>query len=708
MSMHARRREPRAHWLLLCLFMLVLFGGLCFNGYVSHVGAEGSGPAPQTDPGDTAPAAVTEGGPVLRIAAVGDVTSRAMPAKTIALTFDDGPDPRWTPRILDVLAHYGAHATFFEIGSKVNQYPELSRRVAAEGNEIGSHTFTHADLSAVPAWRRRIEFTLTDNAVAAATGRTPLLIRPPYSSKPAAVTGVDFAALRQAAAAGHLVVLADRDTDDWRRPGTGAIVAAAEPAAGRGAVVMMHDSGGDRAQTVAALQELIPRLQAKGYRFTTLSGALGLAGPPAAPAGQRIRGEALRRAQLGSAWLARAVTDLVLVTVVLAALRLAVQLAGAHRHVRRIRRRADQPLRFLGPVSVVVPAYNEAANIAATVRSLVASDYPQVEVIVVDDGSTDATADIVRRLRLPGVRVVHQSNAGKPAALNAGVAHARGDILVFVDGDTVFAPDAVGKLVQPLHDPDVGAVSGNTKVANRRGLLGRWQHLEYVVGFNLDRRMFDVARCMPTVPGAIGAFRRAAVMRAGGVSAQTLAEDTDFTMALIRAGWRVVYAPDAVAWTEAPASLGQLWRQRYRWCYGTMQAMWKHRRALVQRGAAGRLGRRGLTYLLLFQVLLPLCACLVDVYGLYGLLFLPVREVAAVWAGFALVQMFTAGYALRLDGERYGPLWSLPFQQIAYRQVMYLVVIQSAVMALLGGRLRWHRMARVGAATSHAATTAMH
>jgi cellulose synthase/poly-beta-1,6-N-acetylglucosamine synthase-like glycosyltransferase len=202
---------------------------------------------------------------------------------------------------------------------------------------------------------------------------------------------------------------------------------------------------------------------------------------------------------------------------------------------------------------------------------------------------------------------------------------------------------------------------------------------------------------MPTVPGAIGAFRRAAVLDVGGVPGQTLAEDTDFTMALIRAGWRVVYAPDAVAWTEAPASLKQLWRQRYRWCYGTMQAMWKHRRAMVERGAAGRLGRRGLTYLLLFQVALPLCACVVDVYGVYGLLFLPPAKVAAVWAGFNLLQMATAAYALRLDRERFGPLWTLPFQQVVYRQLMYLVVIQSTVMALVGDRLRWHRMARIGA-----------
>ena len=128
--------------------------------------------------------------------------------------------------------------------------------------------------------------------------------------------------------------------------------------------------------------------------------------------------------------------------------------------------------------------------------------------IVVDDGSTDGTADIVERLGLPGVRVIRQRNAGKPAALNTGIRYARADLLVLVDGDTVFQPDTIHRLVQPFADPRVGAVSGNTKVANRRRLLGRWQHLEYVIGFNLDRRMYAVLRCMPTIPGAVGAFRR--------------------------------------------------------------------------------------------------------------------------------------------------------------------------------------------------------
>jgi cellulose synthase/poly-beta-1,6-N-acetylglucosamine synthase-like glycosyltransferase len=217
-----------------------------------------------------------------------------------------------------------------------------------------------------------------------------------------------------------------------------------------------------------------------------------------------------------------------------------------------------------------------------------------------------------------------------------------------------------------------------------------------VLGFNLDRRMFDIARCMPTIPGAIGGFRRRVLIEAGGVPADTLAEDTDLTMAVVRAGWRVVHRDDAIAWTEVPATLRQLWRQRYRWCYGTMQAMWKHRRAVVRRGAEGRFGRRGLTYLTLFQVLLPLVAPAVDIFAVYGLVFGSWPQALGVWCGFIAVQAATAAYALRLDRESLGPLWTIPLQQFVYRQFMYLVVVQATVAALLGGRERWRAMARTG------------
>ena len=632
------------------------------------------------------------GGPILDPTRPGEPGVR-VPRRHVVLTFDDGPTS-WTAKVLDVLAAHHVPATFFVIGSRVDARPDLVRRMRAEGDEVGVHTFTHVNLATAPAWRVRTELDQTQLALAAATGFTTDLLRPPYSSRTDAVSEADWRAMTEAG--NYRIVLTDLDTQDWRRPGVARIRAAAIPRAGAGAVVMLHDGGGDRSQTVAALGPLIDDLQARGYVFDTVSQAVGAA-PAWQPAtgDQEWRGRVVRVVVRAAVVSVRALEVVFLLLAALAVARTLLLLLLARRHDRRpaLPMRAEQ-----SPpgVSIVIPAYNEEVGIVATVRSVVASDYPDLEVIVVDDGSSDDTAARVSALGLPGVRVVRQANAGKPAALNTGIALARHDLLVLVDADTVFEPDAVTALVAPFADPAVGAVSGNTKVGNRRGLLGRWQHIEYVIGFNLDRRMFDVLQCMPTVPGAIGAFRRETLASIGGVSGDTLAEDTDLTMAVCRDGWRVVYEPRARAWTEAPSSLGQLWRQRYRWCYGTLQAMWKHRGSALEPGAAGKLGRRGLPYLLAFQVLLPLLAPLIDVSALYSLLLTPSAVVLLTWVGFLGVQYVGALYAFRLDRERFAPLWALPLQQLVYRQLMYLVVIQSVATALYGVRLRWQVIRRTG------------
>ena len=390
---------------------------------------------------------------------------------------------------------------------------------------------------------------------------------------------------------GYITVVNNTDSEDWQKPGVAEIVRRATPKGGKGAIVLMHDSGGDRHQTVQALDTFIPELQQKGYDFENLTEALD-----APSAHTPVTGVDLLK---GRAWTflvqaAEKTTDVLVVGLavigVLVFTRFGLMLLLSATHARKVRRTDFRWGRtpVTEPVSVLVPAYNEAKCIENTVRSLMESEHP-IEILVIDDGSSDGTARIVEDLSLPDVRVVRQLNAGKPAALNRGLANASHDIIVMMDGDTVFEPATVRELVQPFADPRVGAVAGNAKVGNRDSLIGAWQHIEYVMGFNLDRRMYDLLRCMPTIPGAVGAFRRTALERVGGMSDDTLAEDTDITMALHRDGWRVVYAENARAWTEAPESVQQLWSQRYRWCYGTMQAIWKHRRALVERGPVGPL-----------------------------------------------------------------------------------------------------------------------
>lgn len=692
MGRRVSRRSPRGHWLLLGLLLAVVFLLLLVAGVTKGQLGEGTHEPKSKAAISAVPPAVLGGGPIVDPSRPGEPGLR-VPDRHVVLTFDDGPTP-WTADILDVLQRHDVKATFFVIGSRVAERPDLVRRMRDEGHEIGVHTFTHVNLANVPPWRLRLELDQTQLVIAAATGRTTNLLRPPFSSHADAIEPSDWAALDRARR--YRVVFTDLDTEDWRKPGVAQIVSAGLPSAGAGAVVMLHDGGGNRSETVVAVDRLIAELQQRGYAFDTVTDAVGVGTSwHTATASERLRGHVTTAVVRGSDIAVDVLRILFLVLAGLALLRTLLLLVLARRHAGLAPApTGSEP--YLPGVSVIVPAYNEELGIAAAVRSLAASDYPDLEIIVVDDGSTDATFAIVDAMNLPGLRLIRQENAGKPAALNTGIAAARHDILVLVDGDTVFEPDAMAALVAPMADPVVGAVSGNTKVGNRGGLLGRWQHIEYVIGFNLDRRMFDVLQCMPTVPGAIGAFRRSTLEDVGGVSDDTLAEDTDLTMAICRAGWRVVYAPEARAWTEAPASLGQLWRQRYRWCYGTMQAMWKHRHAVVERGAAGKLGRRGLPYLMAFQVLLPLLAPVVDIAALYTLIFVPTPTIAYVWLVFLALQYLSAAYAFRLDRERFGPLWSLVLQQFVYRQLMYLVVVQSTASAVYGIRLRWQKLRRTG------------
>ncbi|MGW3246440.1 bifunctional polysaccharide deacetylase/glycosyltransferase family 2 protein [Streptomyces sp. NPDC001070] len=691
-----RQAVPRPRVVMAALGLLVLVCVMLLDGYLhSEIGNDSR--VHESGSAAAVPASVLDGGPVITFSADGEPNSHALPSRTIALTFDDGPDPEWTPKVLAVLREHHVPGTFFVVGQMAARYPGLIRDMVGSGSEIGVHTFSHVDLSYQSRARIDRELAQTQLALAGAAGITTSLFRAPYSSEPDAIDNTTWRVYRYLGTKGYISAFVDTDSEDWRRPGVAKIVGSAAPRKGEGASVLFHDAGGDRSQTVEALGTYIDTMKAKGYTFTTLTASLG-----ATTANHRATGPELwqGRALIWAVALAEFTMPVLfwlLVVVGVAVLaRFAMMLVLARKHARiRGRRRFSWGPRVTEPVSVIVPAYNEKECIANTVGSLVASSHP-VEIVVVDDGSTDGTGDIVEAMGLPQVRVVRQENAGKPAALNNGLEYARHELVVMMDGDTVFEPGTVHRLVQPFADPGVGAVAGNAKVGNRTTVIGAWQHIEYVMGFNLDRRMYDLLGCMPTVPGAVGGFRRSALLQAGGMSGDTLAEDTDVTIALHRAGWRVVYVEQARAWTEAPGSIGQLWRQRYRWSYGTMQALWKHRRSFVDRGPSGRFGRVGMPLVVFFQIVTPLFAPLIDLLTLYGAVFVdPLKSVLA-WAALLLVQLLCAGYAFRLDREKYRYLLMLPLQQIVYRQLMYLVLIHSCVTALTGGRLRWQKLERTG------------
>ncbi|MFF2136597.1 bifunctional polysaccharide deacetylase/glycosyltransferase family 2 protein [Streptomyces sp. NPDC058193] len=724
-----RQAVPRPRVIMALVLLLGLVCTMLLDGYLrAEVGDDQRVRSDAS--ADTVPDDVLEGGPILSFAG-GTARTQPVPDKTIVLTFDDGPDPEWTGKVMDILDENDVPGTFFLVGSMITRYPDVVRRMVDEGNEVGVHTFTHVDLSYQSEARVKREIAQTQLALAGAAGITTTLFRAPYSSRTDAIDDYSWPVYERLGAMGYTSVFIDTDSEDWQQPGVSKIVTWATPKDGDGASVLFHDAGGDRSETLAALPQYIAKMKAKGYTFTTVSGAQQQAG--AGTDGSRAGGTAAdatvqpgpaqagapegnseqaahRRAGTADVWEGRALLAAVAVAewsvpglaavlavvgvAVLARFGMMLLLARRH-HGQRNRRRFTWGPEVTRPVSVIVPVYNEKECIAGTLNSLAASTHP-IEILVVDDGSTDGTAEIAEALGLPDVRVIRQENAGKSAALNNGVRQARHDIVVMMDGDTVFEPDAVHQLVQPFADPGIGAVAGNAKVGNRSTMIGAWQHIEYVMGFNLDRRMYDLLRCMPTIPGAIGAFRRRAVLEVGGMSEDTLAEDTDITIALHRAGWRVVYAEHARAWTEAPASLGQLWRQRYRWSYGTMQALWKHRRSVTDRGPSGRFGRVGMPLVVLFQIVTPVFAPLIDVFTVYAMVFVDFRASLLAWLAVLAVQLFCAAYAFRLDREKYRYLLMLPLQQLAYRQLMYLVLIHSCVTAATGGRLRWQKLKRTG------------
>jgi cellulose synthase/poly-beta-1,6-N-acetylglucosamine synthase-like glycosyltransferase/peptidoglycan/xylan/chitin deacetylase (PgdA/CDA1 family) len=691
----ARGRRALIGFALVMLVLLLLVDGFT----TKTVGAS-------SEPLNASTTAVLAGaGPILVYAGPGRLKSdQPLPGRRIALTFDDGPSSEWTPQIARILLREHVPATFFEVGSQVVRNQGIVRALYDDGFELGNHTFTHVDLATLPNWERQLQVSLTESAIGGITGVRPRLVRPPYSSTTDAVTPADEAAWATVASHGYTIVVTNYDAEDWTRPGVGQIVANVIDALPKdhseGGIVLMHDAGGNRAETVAALPILIARLRALGYSFVRVSdlGGLTTAAVEVPVTGlQRLRGRAFDVMLAIAGTVTGLLTLVVFGVTALVALRMLAGLTLARIHVRRIAR-LDAALDHTPAVSILVPAYNEAVGIERAVRSLAASDYAgPFEVVVIDDGSTDATPDIVEALAhtLAGVRLIRQANAGKAAALNRGLAATRSEIVVTVDGDTIFEADSLTHLVQRFREPDVGAISGNTKVGNRHGLLGRWQHIEYVMGFNLDRRMYEVLGATPTVPGAIGAFRRTALADIGGVSGATLAEDTDITLDVGRAGWQVVYAGGARAWTEVPSTVRGLYRQRQRWAYGTFQSIWKHR-AAVRRPHEGRIGTRAIPYLVLFQVALPLTAPLIDLFAVYSILFLDPWPILGFWLAFNAFQLVLAWSAFGFDGESRRPLWALPLQQLVYRQIMYLVVIDAAISALMGSRLGWQRVERTG------------
>ena len=649
----------------------------------------------------------------------------------VALTFDDGPDPRWTPQILDILKNKHAPATFFVIGQNMQLHPGLVAREIREGNEVGNHTYTHPNIAATPGAETDLELNLTQRLFEVITGRSMRLFRPPYFGDAEPSTPAEVLPLITAQKLGYLIVGLRVDPDDWKKPDPQLIVQRTldgvdshdpnDPRTRQ--VVLLHDSGGNREKTVQALPDLIDQLRAEGYTLVTVGQLAALTPAQAMPPVKETFELTLDR--IGFSFFRY--VDAFFRFLFISAIALGVGrlvflsvLSVFHSWVWKRRRPPAFDPDGGALVTVLIPCFNEEKVIVGSVARILASGWKRLEVIVLDDGSSDDTAGAVERAYAsePRVTLMRFPNGGKAAALNRGLAVANGDVVVALDADTLFPDDTIGRLVRWFADEEVGAVAGNALVGNRLNLITRWQALEYVTAQNLERRALAALGAVTVVPGAVGAWRRSALEQLGGFPGETLAEDQDLTIAVQRAGWRVEFDPSARAYTEAPDSLRGLLKQRFRWSFGTLQCIWKHREATFS-PKHPTLGFVALPQIWLFQIFLALAAPLVDLAVIYSLLAAIVDKLMhpvewspdkltqslLYWAVFILVDLSACALGMAL--ERRAPwkdlIW-IPVQRFGYRQLMYYVVIKSVLTAVRGPLVGWGKLER--RATAEVETTA--
>ncbi|MGA7503345.1 MAG: glycosyltransferase [Candidatus Sulfotelmatobacter sp.] len=662
----------------------------------------------------------------------------------VALTFDDGPDPDWTPKILDVLKREHAQATFFLIGIQTDKFSGLAKRIYDEGNTIGNHTFTHPDVSSISSTYMKVELNLTERLFASLLGVRVTLMRPPYAIDEEPDTADQVRPLEFAQDLGYITVGNRIDPNDWSDKvpaGNGTtrrhtaeeissyVLAHLPPCDVNdlrcGNIVLLHDGGGNRAETVRALPAIIEGIRAHGLQVVPVCDLIG-----------ETRAEVMAPLPTGQRWAARfdrlgfwlfdamvmAITWIFFLGDLLMTGRLVfIGTAAVYDRLQeKIFGKPAEVASYRPKVAVLIPAFNEEKVIERTVRAALNSTYRNLRVIVIDDGSKDRTLQVARdafaKEEAAGrVLILTKRNAGKAAALNFGIEHIEdAELFVGIDADTIIASDAISRLVPHFINPKVGAIAGNAKVGNRVNLWTRWQALEYITSQNFERRALDVLGAVSVVPGAIGAWRVSAVREVGGYQLDTVAEDADLTMALLRKGYRVEYEDMALAYTEAPTNANGLMRQRFRWSFGILQSVYKHSGVFARKGA---LGFVALPNIVIFQILLPLVSPLIDIMFAVGAIWYFIQKhfhpdsadpasfhkLLAFFFAFLVIDFLASALAFALERRRPDDkedIWLLSqvwLQRFAYRQLFSVVLFKTLKRALEGRRFAWDKLERTAA-----------
>jgi len=624
--------------------------------------------------------------------------------KTIALTFDDGPNDDYTPQILDILSKYRVPACFFVVGINAEQNLPIMQRIYREGHEIGNHTFLHPNIAIISPARFRAELRATGYIIESIIGHTTMMFRPPYDtdSEPTNETAIEPLSL--ARSEGYLTIGSNIDPNDWEIGVTAdSIVARVIQQRDAGNIILLHDAGGNRDATVAALPRIIEYFKSNGYKFVSVSALLDRKRDDLMPKQSGDFNHYLQSTDAAVITvgyiLNKLLSVLFFVALILSVFKILMIAILAIVHRCKTKNLLPPDASFLPRISVIVPAYNEELTAGKTVGNLLKSTYPNLEIIFVDDGSKDLTFTNVQKQfgDNPKVKVHTKPNGGKASALNYGIEIASGEILVCIDADTLLKQDAIAKLAPYFIDPKVAAVAGNVKVGNRVNLLTRWQSIEYITSQNFDRRAFDMLNAIMVIPGAIGAFRRDAIIEVGGFDTDTLAEDCDLTMRLLRKGYVIHSCNEALAFTEAPETLNMLLRQRFRWSFGIMQSFWKHHKQMFKRGQPN-MNWILLPNQLLFQLFLPILSPLVDVIFIISL-FMPKSGVIVIlYFAYFLLDLAISFMAFKFDREKFPPIniFYMFIQRILYRQLLWYVLLKSYLRAIKGELAAWGILKRTG------------
>jgi len=618
----------------------------------------------------------------------------------VAISFDDGPDPKWTPQILDILKAKGVKASFFMVGRQMEDHPRLVRRILAEGHEVGLHTYTHPNLALASEERVRVELNATQRLLESISGHSSILFRPPYNADSRPMVPSEVMPLTIVQDMGYLTVAEDIDPEDWDKPGVREILERVKlDRLDGGKIVLLHDAGGDRTQTLTALPLIIDYFFDRGDSIVSLGTLLGES-PEVLMPGVKADQHRLNRLVSGSGFHAFHFLEtffwafMVVATILVVLRTLAVSVLAL---AQKMRSTGTKEGNFTPPLSVLIAAYNEEKVIAKTIDSVVDTSYAgSISLWIVDDGSTDKTAEIVAAIAAgnPRVHLLRQANQGKALALRRGLEAVPDDIVVTLDADTQFQPETIERLIRPLEDKRIGAVSGHARVGNLRTFIARCQALEYICGFNLDRQAYHYLNCITVVPGAVSALRKSAVVLAGGISTDTLAEDTDLTLSLHRHGFRIAHVADALAFTEAPETFAGLAKQRFRWGFGTMQCLWKHR-DMVMNPSFKALGCFSLPGIWFFQILLVALAPIIDLMVIVSLgLGLSSGALYVYFAVFLLMDILLAAVACLLEREPVRQAWLALPMRFLYRPLLSWVIWKSLSKAAKGVIVSWGKLER--------------